>query len=133
MLVHGLDADLVAQYLAETGSNCKPRPIFNLPWSATAEGLPAGRGYLLRLTAPASLHIKADPSAVVLQHGGRTYRFPRGVTAIIDQLADGTPKPIGDLLDTLTERFDEETVRLLVALLVKHDLIALTPDDNGRA
>jgi len=132
VLLNGLDADLVAQYLAETGSNCKPRPIFNLPWSATAEALPAGRGYLLRLT-PASLHIKADPSAVVLQHGGRTYRFPRGVTAIIDQLADGTPKPIGDLLDTLTERFDEETVRLLVALLVKHDLIALTPDDNGRA
>jgi hypothetical protein len=132
MLLHGLDADLVAQYLVETGSNCKPRPIFNLPWTATAEGLPAGRGYLLRLT-PTSLHIKADPSAVVLQHDGRTYRFPRGVTAIIDQLADGTPKPIGDLLDTLTERFDEETVRLLVALLVKHDLIALTPDDNGRA
>jgi hypothetical protein len=32
----------------------------------------------------------------------------------------------------LAERFDEETVRLLVALLVKHDLIVLTPDDNGR-
>jgi hypothetical protein len=87
----------------------------------------------VRLTAPASLHIKADASAVLLQHGGRTYRFPRGVTAIIDQLADGTPKPIGHLLDTLTGQFDEGSVRLLVALLVKHDLIALTPDDDGRA
>lgn len=133
MLLDALDADLVAQYLAETGSNCKPRPVFNLPWSATAEVLPPGRSYLLRLTAPASLHIKADASAVLLQHSGRAYRFPRGVTAILDRLADGTSKPIGDLLDTLAERFDEETVRLLVALLVKHDLIVLTPDDNGRA
>ena len=129
MLLNGLDADLVAQYLAETGSNCKPRPIFNLPWSATAEGLPPGRDFLVRLTAGAPLDIKSDAGGVVLQHAGRTYRFPRSVTAILDQLAAGAPQPIGDVIDMLAGRFDEETVRLLVALLVKHDLVALTPHD----
>ena len=129
MLLNGLDADLVAQYLAETGSNCKPRPIFNLPWSATAEGLPPGRDFLVRLTAGAPVDVKSDAGGVVLRHAGRTYRFPRSVTAILDQLAAGEPQPIGDVVDMLAGRLDEETVRLLVALLVKHDLVALTPHD----
>jgi ribosomal protein L16 Arg81 hydroxylase len=127
MLLQGLDADLVAQYLAETGSNCKPRPIFNLPWSATAQGLPPGRAFLVRLTAPASLSHTVEAGAVMLQHAGCSYRFPRGVMAIVNQLEDGAPQPIGEVINVLADRFDEETVRLLLALLVKHHLIALTP------
>jgi hypothetical protein len=110
----------------------KPRPIFNLPWSATAEGLPHGRGVLVRLTVPAEFHSRADASGVFVQHRGRTYRLPRGVIGIVDRLDSGTPIPIGDLIDSMADRFDEETVRLLLALLVKHDLIQLTlADDDG--
>jgi hypothetical protein len=114
-------------------SDCKPRPIFNLPWSATAEGLPSGRGFLVRLTAFGSLYVKADASGAVVQHRGRSYRLPRGAIAVVDRLQDGMPLPVGELIDALANRFDEEAVRLLVALLVKHDLIALTFSDDERS
>ena len=117
----------------KTTSDLKPRPIFNLPWSATAEGLPPGRGFLVRLTAPASLHAQVDASGVVLQHAGRSYRFPRRVIAIVDRLEDGRPLRFGGLIDSIADRVDDETVRLLVALLVKHGLIALTPSDDDGA
>ena len=113
-------------------SDCKPRPIFNLPWSATAEGLPAGRGFLVRLIAPGSLQIRADASGVVL-HRGRSYRLPHGAIAVVDRLQDGMPLPVGELIDAFADRFDEQTVRLLVALLVKHDLIAVAFSDDERA
>ncbi len=48
-LLDGLVPDLVEQYFCETGGNSKTRPSFNLPWSATPEGLPAGNGFLVRL------------------------------------------------------------------------------------
>jgi ribosomal protein L16 Arg81 hydroxylase len=134
-LRHGLDEDLVAQYLAETGSNFKPRPVFNLPWSATAEGLPPGQDFLVRLNAArAPLLVQADPggSAVVVRHGGHAYRFPRSVTAILDQLG-GTPQPIGRVIDAVAGRLDETVVRLLMAMLVKHDIVAVpAPDTDGR-
>ena len=47
----------------------------------------------------APLHIKADASAVILRHARSPYRFPRSVTAIIDQLGDGVLMPIGALID----------------------------------
>ena len=114
-------------------SHCKPRPIFNLPWSATAEGLPPGRDFLIRLTAPGSLHASADASGVVLQHNGRSYRFPRGAIAIVDRIQDGVPLAVDELIDALANRFDEETVRLLVALLVKYNLIALAFSGDERS
>jgi hypothetical protein len=117
----------------KTTSGFKPRPVFNLPWSATTEGLPHGWDFLVRLTAPSSLDVKAHAGGVVLQHSGRTYRLPRGVLAIVEQLEDGTPRPIRDVIESVAERVDEETVRLLVALLVKHGLIALTASDDGRS
>ena len=117
----------------KTASDCKPRPVFNLPWSATSEGLPRGRDFLVRLTAPASLHVKADASGVVLQHSGRSYRLPRGVIAIVERLDDGTPRPIGEVIESVADRVDEETVRLLVALLVKHGVIAPTPSGDDRS
>lgn len=114
----------------KTTSDCKSRPVFNLPWSATAEGLPHGWDFLVRLTAPSSLHVKADASGVVLQHSGRSYRLPRGVMAIVERLDDGTPRPIGDVIESAADRIDEKAVRLLIALLVKHGLIALTPSGH---
>ena len=117
----------------KTTSGFKPRPVFNLPWSATAEGVPHGWDFHVRLTAPSSLDATADAGGVVLQHSGRSYRLPRGVLAIVERLEDGTPRPIRDVIESVAERVDEETVRLLVALLVKHGLIALIASDDGRS
>ena len=117
----------------KTTKDIKPRPTFNLPWSATPEGIPAGRDFIVRLIAPSSLHVTADATGVVLQHSGRSYRFPRGVIAIVERLDAGAPLPVGVVIDSLADRIDEATVRLLVALLVKHGLIALALSDDDRS
>jgi ribosomal protein L16 Arg81 hydroxylase len=124
-LLENLDADLVEQYLAETGSNIKPRASFSLPWSATPERLPAGNDFLVRLNVRP--HIVANDAAqVALVHRGRTYRFPRGMQWIVDQFVNGTPLAMSQLIEGAAGRLDEEAVRLLVAMLVKQNLVTIT-------
>ena len=126
-LLGDLDSDWVTRYFAETGSNCRPRPSFSLPWSATPECLPAGRRFSVRLKVP-SYSVANSASAggaVDLHYGGRGCRLPRGVLWILDQLNDRTPLPVGRLIDAVAGRLDEAMVRLLLEMLVKHDLVAI--------
>jgi len=127
-LLNGLDPDLVDQYFSETGSNFKPRPSFSLPWSATPELLPPGREFLVRWSAHFHRLVDSDSDAgaVELRCGGRTYRFPRSMRWIIEPLADGAPHPIGRLIDDAAGRLDEGMIRLLVGMLLKQGLVAIT-------
>jgi ribosomal protein L16 Arg81 hydroxylase len=127
-LLGNLDPDMVTQYVSETGSSVKPRPSFNLPWSATPEGLPPGRDFFVRLKAPSYLVAGNAPvgGAVELQCGGRRCRFPRGMLGIIEQLNDSAPLPVGRLIDGVAAQLDEGMVRLLLEMLVNEDLVAIT-------
>ena len=127
-LLAGLDADLVEQYFADTGSNFKPRPSFSLPWSATHDALPPGRDFRVRLKGHSRVAVLADPDAtsIDVRCGGRRCRFPRSMQAILEQLCDGTPQPIGRVIDAVAGRLDEEMVRLLVGMLVRQDLVAIS-------
>jgi ribosomal protein L16 Arg81 hydroxylase len=127
-LLGDLDPDLVNQYFSESGSNFKPRPSFSLPWSATPGGLPPGRDFFVRLKVY-SHSVAGGPSdgrTVELQCGRRRCRFPSGVLWIIEQLNDRAPLPMGRLIDAVAGRLDEGTVRLLLEMLVKQDLVAIT-------
>jgi ribosomal protein L16 Arg81 hydroxylase len=124
-LLAGLEADLVEQYLEETGSNFKPRPSFSLPWSATPELLPAGSDFLVRMSD------RAQPTAngagsFELRSNGRTLRFPRGMQWIVEQLDDSVPRPMSRIIEALAGRLDEESARMLVGMLVKEDLVTIT-------
>jgi hypothetical protein len=133
-LLSGLDADLVGQYLAETGSNFKPRPSFSLPWSATAERLPPGSEFLVRLHAHAMVATNgdADRASVELRSRGRTYRFPRGMQWIVEQLDETTPLSIDRLAAAVASRLDKDTVRLFVGMLVQQGLVAVSQRDAER-
>jgi len=126
-LLDGLSSDLVEQYFCETGGNSKTRPSFDLPWSATPEGLPAGNGFLVRLKGRS--HVVAaggqNGLAIEVRYRGRICRFPRSMQWIIEQLDENTPRPIGHLIDAVAGRLDEGMVRTLVEMLLKHDLIAI--------
>jgi ribosomal protein L16 Arg81 hydroxylase len=126
-LLAGLDADLVEQYVSETGSNFEPRPSFSLPWSATPEGLPPGSDFLVTLKGHLHLVMNGSPdTSVEWEYGGRTFRFPRSMRSIIEQLTEGTPMPIGRLAEAVAGRLDEEMVRTLVGMLLKQDLVAIS-------
>jgi ribosomal protein L16 Arg81 hydroxylase len=127
-LLGGLDPDLVEQYFSETGSNFKQRACFSLPWSATADGLPSGRDFLVRLNVHAHLVADRDSEAafVEIRCSGRRCRFPRSMQLIIEQFDDGAPLPISRLIEAVDGQLDEGMVRVLVAMLVKQDLVAVT-------
>jgi len=126
-LVDALDGDMVERYVAETGSNLKPRPAFNLPWSATPGGLPAGRDFLVALKHPLQVSTRsASGPAIEVECGGRTLRFPRSMLEVIEQLDDERAVPIGSVIQATSRRMDEEMVRTLVAMLVTHDLVTIT-------
>jgi len=126
-LVDGLSSDLVEQYFCESGGHSKTRPSFNLPWSATPEGLPAGKGFLVKLKGRS--HVVAtggpDGEAIEVRCRGRRCRFPRSIQWIIEQLDEKTPRPISYVMDAVAGRLDEAMVRTLVGMLLKHDLIAI--------
>ena len=126
-LSEGLDSDLVEQYFLETGSNLKPRPSFDLPWSATPEGLPPGDDFLLTLKGHPRMVVNGDDEGCVEVHDGlRQYRFPRGVSRIIQQLDRGETLAIDRLIERLAPPIDPATVRMLVGMLARHGLVAIT-------
>jgi hypothetical protein len=45
---------------------------------------------------------------------------------IVEPLNDGAPLAMRQLIDAVGDRLDEEMVRLLVAMLVKHHLASVT-------
>jgi ribosomal protein L16 Arg81 hydroxylase len=127
VLLEDLDADLVEQYLLETGSNFKPRPSFSLPFSATPELLPDENHFLVRLNGRV-LAVTADrpaTGAYEVRFGGRLLRFPRQMQWVIEELDGGSPVPMRRLTEALEGRLDQEMVRTLLAMLLRHGLIAV--------
>jgi hypothetical protein len=45
---------------------------------------------------------------------------------IIEPLNDGAPLPMTRLIDAVAGRLDEDTVRVLIAMLVKDDLVSVS-------
>jgi len=121
-----LAPDLVDQYFAETGGNLKRRPAFSLPWSVTPELLPPGRDFLVRLNMPAPIVMPGDSGAFEVQCGGRRCRFPRSMQEVIEQLDGGESVPMGQIIDAVAGRLDADMIRLLVGMLVKENLAAIT-------
>jgi hypothetical protein len=105
----------------------RPRPTFSLPWSATPEGLPAGRAFAVRLAGTAPLTIDAAPGikSLTLVSAGRTYRFPDAMRLVAARLQPLRPIPMKRLLDVLADDIDEDGLRLLLAMLVKHALVEI--------
>jgi len=126
-LLDGLSSDLVEQYFCESGGNSKTRPSFNLPWSATLGGLPAGNGFLVMLKGRCQVVAATGPAgeAIEVRCRGRVCRFPRSMQWIIEQLDENTARPISHVIDAVAGRLDAGMVRTLVGMLLKHDLIAI--------
>jgi hypothetical protein len=127
VLLEGLEPDLVEQYVAETGSNFKPRPKFSLPWSATPDLLPGGRDFQVQMNARAQAATNGSAAgSFELRCSGRTLRFPGGMRWIVEQLGDGAPRPMGGIIEAVGNHLDEGMVRMLIGMLVKENLAAIT-------
>jgi len=123
----GLDEDLVEQYLAETGSNRRPRPSFSLPYSATAEGLPPGNAFSIRLQLPRPRLLSGNDndSTMAWRCGSRTCLFPRAMRLILAELADGRSTSFESLAAALGGDLDGHSVRFLLGMLVSQNLVTI--------
>jgi ribosomal protein L16 Arg81 hydroxylase len=128
VLLGDLDADLIEQYLLETGSNFKPRPSFSLPFSATPELLPQGNHFVVRLNGRVHVVTSAgSPNGPYeVRFAGRLLRFPRSMQWIVEQIGGRSPVPMGRLVEAVEGRLDEEMVRTLLAMLLQQGLIAVS-------
>ncbi|MGH9409296.1 MAG: JmjC domain-containing protein [Vicinamibacterales bacterium] len=126
-LLDPLDDDLVSQYLDETGSNLKPRPSFNLPWSATTDLLPDGTRFSIRLN-PHVRVLAGDSSGDPLEllFGGRRLRFPASMRSIVGILLDDSSMSMAGVIEALAGRVDADSARLLIGMLVKENLVAIS-------
>jgi hypothetical protein len=108
-------------------ANLKPRPTFSLPWSATPEGLPAGRDFRVRLIGAVHIEPGLDSGAMSLDlvWRSRRYRFPRSMRWIVEVLSATDPVGMPELLERLAGRLDEAAVRILLAMLVKNGIAAV--------
>jgi hypothetical protein len=114
------------EQFAETGSNFKPRASFSLPWSATPELLPPGREFLVRMHAHAGITTVGSNAGLELRCGGRALRFPHGMQCVIEMLNGGSAVPMARLIEGVAGRLDEEMVRMLIGMLVRESLVAIT-------
>ncbi len=116
----------------KAGSNRKARPAFSLPWSATPERLPPGRDFVVRLVAqdPVVVGGEGVSGSFELVCGSRTYRFPHSMRVVLDRLRGG-PLPFDRLLEAVSHQLDEQAVRVLVALLIKEELVGIMPANGG--
>ena len=126
-LVEGLEPDLVEQYWSASGPNLKPRPSFSLPWGATPGLLPPGTDFHVRLIVDCDSVVNdAQSGSAQFQFRTRTYRFPRSMQWVVQELDAAAPVAVGRVIDAVAARLDEDVVRMLLAMLVKEHLLAIT-------
>jgi ribosomal protein L16 Arg81 hydroxylase len=135
LMLEGLGDDLVDQYLAETGSNLTPRPVFNLPWSATPDALPPGVDFTLALKIHSWAAIDAgDPqvAGAAWRCDGRRYHFPAAMRWVLEPLSGGTPIRFAHLVELTAGKLDVAAARLLVSMLVSQNLVELREASDTR-
>ena len=109
-----------------TGPNFKPRPSFSLPWGATGL-LPPGTEFHVRLIVDCDSVVNdAQSGSAQFQFRTRTYRFPRRMQWVVQELDAAAPVAVGRVIDAVAARLDEDVVRMLLAMLVKEHLLAIT-------
>lgn len=119
-----LGSDLLERFFTEASTMLKPRPCFNLPWSATAEGLPPGDRFSIRLVAPQHWSVESKPAdgvCVISSHEG-TWRLPSLIEPVISRMRSGAPSSMSELSGSLAGQIEASAVRLLVGMLVKQGL-----------
>src|SRR5262249_50417299 len=109
----------------EPGGHAKRRPSFTLPWSAAPGTQLDGAHVSIVLKAPIDEITGGESGSLHLQSRGHAYRFPRAMRALLDELDDERPRPIGEIVDALARVLDADTVRLFVAMLVREGLVVV--------
>jgi ribosomal protein L16 Arg81 hydroxylase len=120
-LLRLLDDDTVDRFLTDRDVQAPTHPRPGLPWSATADLLPADDNIEVRLLAPRAV-LTREEGAVVLAAGGRRLTFAEAAEPVLAALLPGLPRSISDLVGAVPS-LDRGTVRSLLGELIEQGLI----------
>jgi hypothetical protein len=123
-----LDEDSMERFLREHDEAASPRARLSLPWSGTAEILPSGEDVRVRFQPPRPLDLKVEGGAVEFSCLKRRWRFAGEATLILEPLMKGRACSVGELIDAGCPALDESRVRLFLAELIEHGLVAVVED-----
>jgi hypothetical protein len=114
--------DLVDRFLADRDAQAPAHPRTGLPWSATAELLPPGDGFEVRLLAPRAA-LEDGEGTVALVAAGKRLVFAAIARPVLAALLDGSPHGVGVLAEAVPA-LDRATLRALLGELVTQGLLA---------
>jgi hypothetical protein len=114
--------DLVDRFLADRDAQAPAHPHVGLPWSATAELLPPGDGFEVRLLAPRAA-LEDGEGTVALVAAGKRLVFAAIARPVLAALLDGSPHGIRALAEAVPA-LDGVTLRALLGELVTQGLLA---------
>ncbi|HZH91067.1 MAG TPA: cupin domain-containing protein [Pyrinomonadaceae bacterium] len=123
-----LDDQVLERYFAELDAMAEPRARVNLPWSATADGVPPGKHARVRLLAPRPLDFKVADGVVEFSCHKKRWRFAAGALVLLDRLAGGRECSVAELCEAAGEQLEEETVRAFLGELLRHGLVAVVAE-----
>ncbi|HJR09588.1 MAG TPA: cupin domain-containing protein [Pyrinomonadaceae bacterium] len=120
------------RYFAELDAQAEPRARLSLPWTATAETLPADAHARLRLVAPRPLDLKVEDGVVEFLCHKKRWRFAADAMLVLSRLADSggdaRSVSVAELCEAARERLNEQTVRAFIGELLRHGLVAVVKD-----
>jgi hypothetical protein len=126
-LLKTLDDDSLERYLKEYDEAATPRAHLSLPWSATREVLPEGYARL-RFLAPRPVEIKVEGGVVEFSCLKKRWRFAESAAIVLKPLAERRVCSVTELVEAAKGLLDEGRVRLFLAELVAHGLLAVVED-----
>jgi hypothetical protein len=114
--------DLVDRFLADRDAQAPAHPRVGLPWSATAELLPPGDGFEVRLLAPRAA-LEDGEGTVALVAAGKRLVFAAIARPVLAALLDGSPHGVRVLAEAASA-LDGATLRALLGELVTQGLLS---------
>jgi ribosomal protein L16 Arg81 hydroxylase len=124
--------DLIHRYMQAADSRALPRPFFDLPDSATAEGIVVSRKSNVRLTAPRTLVVTApaEQGHIRFKCVGKTLQCSVGILPALQSLNDGQVHAVQELI-ALTQGEDANTINFLQVLALQGILTVQSSGHNN--
>jgi hypothetical protein len=128
-LFKALDDASLDRFLQEYDEMARPRAHLSLPWSATAEILPASAQARLRFLAPRPVELRVEGEAVEFSCLRKRWRFAAEAAPVLRPLMERRTASVAELIDAARPRLDEERVRKFLAELIAHGLLAVVEEE----
>ncbi|HEX8353435.1 MAG TPA: cupin domain-containing protein [Pyrinomonadaceae bacterium] len=124
-LLAAWDDSLVERFYEELDARAESRARVELPWVATPAPRPPALEAVVRLLAPRPLKVEASGGVVEFACLGRRWRFAEDALSVLKTLDARRACTVAELCEAARGRPPEAKVRVFVAELALHGLVAL--------